>query len=122
MRLAMWVERAHLQVLEGEPRLMEFSIRPGRQRRAQVCVDCDTRLWAEPADRPHMAILMPGTLRDAGRFIPVAHLWVRSALPWVTIPEGVARFDTQPADPGELMRLWREAATMRRGACDVAAH
>jgi hypothetical protein len=119
MRLAMWVSRSSLQVLSGEPALLEFEIRPGRQRRAKACAKCDTRLWAEPADRPSLAVLLPGVLQNVSHFEPVAHLWVKSALPWVGIPSGVAKFDTQPNDPKELIRLWR-AATSSRGAATAS--
>lgn len=113
MRLAMWVRREHLKVLSGEPKLLEFEIRPGRQRRAQACAHCDTRLWAEPADKPSLAILLPGSLQSLSAFEPVAHLWVRSKLPWVAVPDGVATYETQPDDPQELIRLWQVAKSLR---------
>lgn len=109
MRLAMWVERVALAVKQGSPELRTFSFGEGRQRRAKVCVDCDTRLWAEPADKPKLAILLPGTLHNHREFEPVAHLWTRSALPWVSIPSDAKRYETGPADPMELVALWRQA-------------
>ena len=39
----------------------------------------------------------------------IAHQFVRSALPWFVFPEGVARYETTPDDPAELVGLWREA-------------
>nr|WP_315185063.1 GFA family protein [uncultured Albidiferax sp.] len=113
MRLAMWVHRSALSVSQGQPRLLTFEMGGGRQRRAKACPDCDTRLWAEPADKPHLAALLPGSLHNAREFEPVAHLWTRSALAWVTIPPGVAVFDTKPG-PGELVRLWQAAMQQRR--------
>jgi hypothetical protein len=117
MRLAMWVARSSLQVLAGEPSLLQFQGSPGRPRRSKACSVCDTRLWAEPADKPSLAILFPGSLQNPGHFKPVAHLWVRSALSWVTIPEGVAQYQTQPDDPKELIRLWQA----KHGAPGLAA-
>ena len=113
MRLAMWVNRSALQVTQGDPQLLEFDMGKGRQRRARVCRHCDTRLWSEPVDKPSVAILLPGTLRNAREFEPVAHLWTKSALPWAFIPPGVATYETQPG-PGELARLWRTAMQQRR--------
>jgi len=109
MRLAMWVVRSSIRVVSGEPKLLEYQGSLGHPRRARACSNCDTRLWAEPINKPTLAILLPGTLRHVGQFQPVAHLWVRSALPWVTIPEGVAKYETQPKDPQELIRLWQSA-------------
>ena len=39
-----------------------------------------------------------GTLDDTSWLRPTAHFWTRSAQPWVTLPEGDTRFETQPAD------------------------
>ena len=39
-----------------------------------------------------------GTLDDTSWLRPTAHFWTRSAQPWVVLPEGGARFETQPAD------------------------
>jgi hypothetical protein len=116
MLLAMWVDRAALEVLHGHPELKVSELREGRERRSRVCPNCATRLWAEPADKPNLAILRPGTLENLNEFEPVAHLYTRSALPWVIIPEGVARYETQPNDPRELVRLWQEAASKRASA------
>jgi len=115
MRLAMWVERSALEVARGSPELRVFEFGAGRQRRAKVCVDCDTRLWAEPRDRPNLAILLPGTLENHREFEPIAHLWTKSALPWVMIPPGVATYETQPGNWDELVTLWREATAEARG-------
>lgn len=111
MRLVMWVERDALVIMQGAPALRTFAFGEGRQRRAKICVDCDTRLWAEPENRPNLAMLLSGTLHNHGDFEPVAHLWVKSALPWVIIPSGVARYETQPEDRMELIRLWSRAAS-----------
>lgn len=110
MRLAMVVDRSALEVTQGAPELRAFQFGT-RQRRAQICIDCDTRLWAEPQDKPNIAILLPGTLDRACEFKPIAHLWTRSALPWVTIPPGAACYETGPSDSSELVRLWQQATS-----------
>lgn len=84
-----------------------------------ACAECDTRLWSQPADRPSLAGLLPGTLHNAGEFEPVAHLWTRSALPWIQFPPGATVYETQPNRPGVLARLWQEA--MQRNASNHAS-
>jgi len=71
MRLAMWVEKAALKVVHGQPKLRVFEFGEGRQRRAMFCVDCGTRLWAEPTNRPQLASLFPGTLYNHAEFEPI---------------------------------------------------
>jgi len=107
--LSMWVHRDSLEVLEGSPLLVSSIANDGRERKNQVCPACQVRLWSEPVHRPALAILRPGTLQRASEFAPIAHQFVRSALPWFVFPEGVARYDTTPDDPAELVRLWRES-------------
>lgn len=106
LRLSMWVMRDQLQLAAGTPALRESVLGSGRRRVSRACARCDTDLWTEPPERPTLAILRPGTLEDARAFEPVAHLFVRSKLPWLAIPEHAARYDTMPEDPRELMRLW----------------
>jgi hypothetical protein len=105
--LSMWVKRASLEVTRGEPALQVWAGPDGSPREQKICAKCGVRLWSEPARFPELAVLRPGTLDDAKRFTPVAHIWTRSAHPWVVIPEGVASFEMQPK-PGELTKLWQE--------------
>jgi hypothetical protein len=37
-----------------------------------------------------------GTLDRPDEFAPVMHIWTRSALPWVAIPEGLPRYQQEP--------------------------
>lgn len=104
----MWVMRSDLRILEGEPVLQVFDLGNGGQRRSRLCPRCDTRLWAEPLDKPALAILRPGTLENQGEFEPIAHVFIRSKLPWFSIPQDVAKFETFPDGEGELIRLWQE--------------
>jgi len=104
----MWVRRCDIHVVEGEAVLREFDLGNGRQRRSRLCAQCDTRLWAEPQDKPDIAILRPGTLLNQSEFQPVAHLYVRSRQPWFSIPADVAQFETEPAQRSELLRLWQQ--------------
>jgi hypothetical protein len=109
----MWVQRTSLEVLEGIPQLVTSIANDGRERRNKVCPACAVRLWSEPVNRPSHAILRPSTLQRAKDFAPIAHQFVRSALPWFVFPEGVARYETTPDDPAEFLRLWQEARQSR---------
>jgi hypothetical protein len=80
----------------------------GHTRRGSFCGDCSTRIWGDPIRLPDVVILRPGTLDDRQGLRPVAHIWTRSALPWVAIPSDVVAFDAQPPDAMALVALWRE--------------
>jgi hypothetical protein len=115
MRLAMWVPRGSLSILQGTPETREFEL-SGRMRRLKICAACHTHLWSEPPRRPTMAVVLATTLRQYREFQPVAHIWTKSALPWVAFPPGVATYNTQPEDPMELVRLWKEGFSKSDGA------
>jgi len=100
--LSMWVLRSAIEVTAGEPTLQTLKHSDGQPRFVRLCAQCGTRLWSEPARRPELAVLRPGTLDDTSSLRPVAHLWTRSAQPWVVIPEGAIRYDTQPENLLEL--------------------
>lgn len=107
--LSMWVDRESIETLEGSPPWVSSIASDGRERRNRVCPACQTRLWSEPVDWPRLAILRPTLLLQGGAFTPVAHQFVRSALPWFVFPAGVTCYETAPEDPTELVRLWRDA-------------
>jgi hypothetical protein len=106
-RLSMPVARAALEILSGEPARAAYTPLDGRTKHAVCCGSCATWLWGEPEPWPAMAILRPSTLDDRTWIEPVAHIWVRSAQPWVHIPTDALVFDGQPDDPQALIRAWR---------------
>jgi hypothetical protein len=55
-----------------------------------------------------IVVVQPGTLDDTSWLRPVAHIWTRSAQPWFVFPEGVKRYEVQPASMDELGELWRK--------------
>lgn len=108
--LSMWVHRESLEVLAGMPTLVSSVANDGRERLNRVCPACQVRLWSEPVHRAALAILRPGLLDQAKAFAPIAHQYVRSALPWFVFPEGVPCYETVADDPADLIRLWRQAS------------
>lgn len=106
--LSMIVWKAALALLTGQPRDYDTAVPHGPHRHGKFCGDCATRLWGEPDRFPEVLVLRPGTLDDTSWLDPVAHIWVRSAQPWVVLPPGARAFDTQPDDPLALINLWSQ--------------
>jgi hypothetical protein len=113
--LSMFVARDAIELLRGDPELREFSLPDGRQRRALACSKCGTSLWGVPRDFPELLNLEPGTLDDTSWFRPIAHIWTRSAQPWVTIPANDLRYEKQSADPARLVQAWKSRADAGTG-------
>lgn len=105
--LSMIVLRSDIEILRGEPARVAVTTPDGRPKNGRLCARCGTRLWSDPARYPEIAILEPGTFDDTTWIRPVAHIWTRSAQPWIAFPEGPLRFAAQP-DPMELIEAWRD--------------
>jgi hypothetical protein len=86
----------------GETRCFERPAVSGRTVTRWVCAACGTWVCngAEPGTAPLGAFVAvrAGTLDDTSWLRPTAHFWTRSAQPWVTLPDGDMRFETQPAE------------------------
>lgn len=107
-RLSMPVLRNTLELVHGRPEEFEYSPLGALPKRGRRCPACSTWLWGQPERIPSVLVLRPSTLEDRSWLDPVAHIWVRSAQPWVQIPEGTLVFEEQPSDDRALVRAWRE--------------
>lgn len=95
-------------IVEGAPRVFERTADSGNLMECAFCPDCGTRLFHKHKGPGPTVTVKPGSLDDRSWLRPVAHIYMRSAQPWVTIPDGVPRFETIPDDPATLAALWRE--------------
>jgi len=107
LQLSMYVFRDSLEVIAGVFSIVTTTAEDGQEYRNNICASCQTRLWSESVTPSPYADLRPSTLELAKTFNPVAHVFVRSALPWFVFPDGVARYETKPDDPLEMVRLWQ---------------
>jgi len=105
--MSMVTRRDTVELTQGAPTVCDFETPEGIHRREQRCAECGSRLWSEPNGLPELLTLRPGTLDDHGWLRPIAHIWTRSAQPWVEIPPDVLRYEGNPPDPVELVRAWR---------------
>ena len=97
------------RILQGQPKPWRRLSPTGVEITSWFCGDCSGRIHGERAGRPEITIVRAGTLDDTKWLVPVAHMFVRSAQPWVQ-PVAVATcFETQPDGWGELLRAWRAA-------------
>src|SRR5262245_43513004 len=56
------------------------------------CPECGTWIFNVPERSPQNRNVKPGTLDDASWVRPQVHVWLRSALPWVRIPDNVVKY------------------------------
>lgn len=88
------------------------------RRVSSYCGECHVRLWSVSDKRPGLINLKAGTLDDTSDLRPVAHVWVRSKVDWVVIPEGMLTFETQPTaeQSAPILEAWAKQQAAR--ACD----
>jgi len=113
------IETDRLEVLEGEPHAVSVPRSGDKKQKIWRCPKCQTALFSQYTT-PHIRFVRAGTLDDPSSVAPDVHIFTRSKVPWVTLPDSVPAFnvyyDTQKLWPAEsLERLEAlKAATGRR--------
>jgi hypothetical protein len=79
------------------------------------CPSCKIALYSHYT-YPEVAFVRAGTLDDPSRVAPDVHIFTRSKLPWVTLPEDVPAFEVYY----DLKTLWPAASQERRQALIAA--
>jgi hypothetical protein len=84
----------------------------GRPHHIHRCTTCRTALWSEYGGRATIRFVRAATLDDPTALAPDVHIYVRSKLPWVSLPDGVPAFDAYY----DSRTLWPAASLERRRA------
>jgi hypothetical protein len=96
--MAIRVPKEHFRLIRGT---LKSFVRPtpsGQTIECSFCSDCGTRIYHVSQRFKDQKSVKPGTLDDARWVKPTHHLFVRSALPWVRIPDGVVAQETMDPD------------------------
>lgn len=109
--MSLIMSRDDVNFSQGQERLKTWDTRGenGAIKRCAFCPDCGTRIFhaSKREDRP--ISIKAGSLDDTRWLQPVAHIWLRSAQPWVEIDHRHFRcFAQEPDDESALARLWLE--------------
>jgi hypothetical protein len=68
----------------------------GQETRRRFCPECGSPIASEAAVMPGIAMVEVGTLDDPSAVKPAMHIYCRSKLDWMVIPEGVGAFPAMP--------------------------
>lgn len=105
--LTMPVRPEALEILQGELKTWIRVPPSGNQLPQHVCANCGVRIYSEPAARRTYS-LRCGSLDDTSWIEPVAAIWMRSAQPWVRMPEGCLLSETDGDFAGAIIPRFRE--------------
>lgn len=106
------IETDRVTVLAGEAHPLAVPTDSGRPHRIFRCPACQTAVWSEYGGVGTLRFVRVGALDDPAALAPDAHIYIRSKLPWVTLPEGVPAFDAYY----DSRELWPAASLERRRA------
>ena len=87
------IETDQIRLLSGDPAPVAVPTDSGRPHEIYRCPACQTALWSDYGGRPALRFVRVGTLDDPTALAPDVHIYTRSKLPWVRLPEGVPAFD-----------------------------
>jgi hypothetical protein len=84
------------RLISGQPKLYIKTAESGAKRIQAFCPDCGTQIYATSAgDGPKTYGLRVGTIRQRAELRPNRQYWCRSALPWLSDLQSIARIETQ---------------------------
>jgi len=103
------IEADQVEILTGEPHSVQVPRDDGSTQEILRCPECQVALYSSYGG-PAVSFVRAGTLDEPDRVAPDVHIFTRSKLPWVALPEGVPAFpvyyDSGTLWPGEsLARL-----------------
>jgi hypothetical protein len=86
------IEADRVQLLAGDPRPVDVPRDDGGTQRIFRCPACQVAIFSEYG-RPQVRFVRGGTLDDPRGVEPDVHIFTRSKVGWVTLPESAPAFD-----------------------------
>jgi hypothetical protein len=105
------IEADRVQLLGAEPQPVEVPRDDGSTQRIHRCPYCEIAVYSQYT-YPEVLFVRGGTLDDPSIVEPDAHIFTRSKLPWVALPEGVPAVDVFY----DIDHLWPPASLERVAA------
>ena len=86
------IETERVEILAGEPRPVDVPRDDGSAQRIFRCPRCQVAVFSEYS-RPGVSFVRGGTLDEPTGITPNVHIYTRSKVGWVTVPDGVPAFE-----------------------------
>jgi hypothetical protein len=106
------IEADRVTLLSGEPVAAAVPTDSGRPHEIHRCPKCGTAAWSTYGGVQKIRFVRLGTLDEPAALQPDVHIYVRSKLPWVTLPADVPAFEAYYS----ARELWPAASLERRRA------
>ena len=109
------IEEQCVELSGSEPVIVDVARDDGSMQRIYRCPECQVAVMSEYT-RPYLRFVRAGTLDAPAAVQPDVHIFTRSKLPWVQLPEGVPAFDIFY----EVGEVWPAASLARARAAAPA--
>jgi len=86
------IEGDRVELLAGEPQAIDVPRDDGSKQRIYRCPECQIALFSEYGG-PAVRFVRAGTLDDPADVTPDVHIYTRSKVGWVTLPDSAPTFD-----------------------------
>jgi len=95
------VPRSAFDLKQGEPARWCRTTDSGHTLECFFCPECGTRLWHQSSGSRDSLNIKGGTLDEPVNLSSAVHIWTRSRLPGVRIPDGALAFEKAPENHGK---------------------
>ena len=91
-----WIEKRFVERTGAIPKSFTLKGGTGQDHEAFFCDKCGTYVWSRYQVAPggDALFVRAGTLDNPGAVKPDVHIFTRSKLPWLRLPEGATAFET----------------------------
>jgi hypothetical protein len=100
----------HVEIIAGEPVAVPVPTDSGGPHDIYRCPHCATALWSDYGRRAGMRFVRVGTLEEPSAIRPDVHIFTRSKVPWIALPEGAPAFENYY----DTKTLWPPQSLERR--------
>jgi hypothetical protein len=105
------IESDRVELLAGEPHSVSVPRSGDKTQTIWRCPSCEVALYSDYGS-PRILFVRAGTLDDPAAVSPDVHIYTRSKLPWIELPESAPAFDVYY----DSKKLWPAASLERLAA------
>ena len=105
------IEASRVEMVAGAPRPVEVPRDDGSAQRIFRCPNCQVAVFSEYG-RPEVRYVRAGTLDQPSEVTPDVHIFTKSKVSWLTIPESTPAFEVYY----DMEALWPAASLQRLNA------
>jgi hypothetical protein len=105
-----WIEREFVELKSGELKSQRLATGSGKPQEVFFCGRCGAHVWSKYQAAPGDTVMVRvGTLDDPTSVKPDVHIFTRSKMPWLTLPDDVPSFEAFYSP----RKIWRPESLAR---------